>query len=102
MEEGDRFDYEYTWTTPQGVELPKDLAVEVVGARDIRVTAFQKTGNYSGTFNINTSKATDAAKYDIIIRGRLKSGGMEEDIYAQPLALHVAERKEQNATAQSR
>jgi hypothetical protein len=102
MEEGDRFDYEYTWKTPQGVELPKDLAVDVVGARDIRVTAFQKTGNYSGTFNINTSKATDPAKYDIIIRGRLKSGGMEEDIYAPPLALHVTERKEQNATAQSR
>jgi hypothetical protein len=102
MEEGDRFDYEYTWKTPQGVELPKDLSVDVVGARDIRVTAFQKTGNYSGTFNINTSKATDPAKYDIIIRGRLKSGAMEEDIYAQPLALHVTERKEQNATAQSR
>jgi hypothetical protein len=101
LEEGDRFDFEYKWDAPGGVELPKELGVEVIGARDIRVTAFQKSG-MGGSFSISTTKATDVANYDVIIRGRVKANGREEDIYALPLPLQVAERGGQNATAESR
>jgi hypothetical protein len=101
LEEGDRFDFEYKWTAPANAELPKELGVDVIGARDIRVTAFQKSGP-AGSFSISTSKATDVANYDVIFRGRVKLDGREEDIYAQPLPLQVAERGGQNATAESR
>jgi len=67
--------------------------VDVIGARDIRVTAFQTSGNV-GTFSINTTKATEPARYDIIMRGRVKLDGQEEDVYARPLALVVTERSE--------
>ena len=92
MDEGDRYDFEYTWTTrAAGLELPEELSVDPVGARDIRVTDFQKSGK-SGSFSISTTKATDPASYDIIVRGRVKHDGLEEDIYARPLPLVVTER----------
>ena len=92
MEEGDRFDFEYRWNmNSKGAVLPEELSVDVVGAKDIRVTGFQKSGE-GGTFSVNTSKATDAAQYDVIIRGRIQGGGSTEDIYARPLALTVTER----------
>lgn len=94
MEEGDRYDFEYEWKLrAKAVQLPDELAVDVIGARDIRVTAFQTSGNV-GTFSINTTKATEPARYDIIMRGRVKLDGQEEDVYARPLALVVTERSE--------
>jgi hypothetical protein len=91
MEEGDRFEFEYVWKPRMNLLLPDELSVEVIGARDIRVTSFQKSGA-TGTFSINTSKATEPALYDIIIRGRLMADGQYEDIYARPLTLTVTER----------
>lgn len=92
MEEGDRFDFEYEWTpASKDVRLPDELSVDPVGARDIRVTAQQKNGN-GGSFSINTTKATDVAHYDIIVRGRVMAGGEAQDIYARPLPLIVTER----------
>jgi hypothetical protein len=102
MEEGDRFDFEYTWkVTSKDASLPDELSVDVVGAKDIRVTAFKKTST-GGSFSINTTKATDPARYDVIIRGRVKNEGLTEDIYARPLPLTVPERSSnaQVATAQ--
>ena len=46
-----------------------------------------------GSFSINTTRATDPARYDIIVRGRVNAGGMNQDIYARPLPLIVTERK---------
>ena len=92
MTEGDRYDFEYKWKVKsQGAKLPEELSVDPVGARDIRITAFQQAGE-GGTFSINTTKATDPARYDIIIRGRISAAGMNEDIYARPLPLVVTER----------
>jgi hypothetical protein len=92
MEEGDRYDFEYKWNLrSHDVKLPNELAVDVIGARDIRVTAFEKSGE-GGTFSINTTKATDPARYDIIARGRFGTEGMGEDIYARPIPLIIPER----------
>jgi hypothetical protein len=92
MEEGDRFDFEYTWNLAnKDARLPDELSVDPVGARDIRVTNMQKSGN-GGSFSINTTKATDVAHYDIIVRGRVMASGEAQDIYARPLPLIVTER----------
>jgi hypothetical protein len=94
LEEGDRYDFEYEWKLrTKEAQLPAELAVDVVGARDIRVTAFQKSGE-TGSFSINTTKATEPASYDVIVRGRLKADGRDEEIYARPLALVVTGRGE--------
>jgi hypothetical protein len=99
MEEGDRYDFAYKWTTRvKDVQLPNELAVDVVGARDIRVTAFEKTRE-GGTFSINITKATDPARYDIIVRGRLRVGAANEDIYARPVPLIVTDRSSNAQTA---
>ncbi|MCW5982626.1 MAG: hypothetical protein KIT09_31350 [Bryobacteraceae bacterium] len=93
MEEGDRFDFEYAWKLrSRDAQLPDELGVDVVGARDIRITAFQKNGE-TGSFSINTTKATDPARYDVIVRGRIKADGLDEDIYARPLVLTVTEQE---------
>ena len=99
LEEGDRYDFAYSWKLrSKDIQLPAELSVDVVGARDIRVTAFQKNGE-TGTFSINITKATAPASYDVIIRGRIRSEGMPEEIYARPLALVVTERSSNVQTA---
>jgi hypothetical protein len=100
-EEGDSFDFEYTWTKPDGLAVPDVLAVDVVGARDIRVVNFKesKTG---GTFTVNTTKATEPATYDVVVRGRVGAGMNAEEIYARPVALVITERSENVQTAAAR
>jgi hypothetical protein len=93
LEEGDKFEFAYTWKMNSMDARPRgNLAVDVVGARDIRVTDQQRTGPYSGTFAVNTSKATEADTYDLIVRGRVQAAGSEEEIVARPLRFVVAER----------
>jgi hypothetical protein len=92
MEEGDRWDFAYTWKLRSpGIQTPETLGVDVVGARDIRVTAQQKNGD-GGVFSISTTNATEAATYDIVVTGRLGSGMNAEVVYARPLPLIVTER----------
>jgi hypothetical protein len=102
MEEGDRYEFEYQWRAPRYLPFPNVLNVEVIGARDIRITSFERTSLYSGTFSINTTKATDAANYDVIVRGRVKTEAGDEDIYAPPVVLKVTSRGGENATSASR
>jgi hypothetical protein len=92
LTEGDRYDFAYKWEPrSQSARFPNLLNVDVVGARDIRVTSFEKSG-MGGSFSISTTKATDPARYDIIIRGRVTADGVNEDVYARPLPLIVTER----------
>jgi hypothetical protein len=98
MAEGDKFEFEYEWQLKTRGARPRGpLTVDIVGARDIRVTNMQRTpggepGYLRGTFEINTSKATEPGPYDMIVRGRVQSeAGEEEDIYARPVAFVVAE-----------
>jgi len=59
-----------------------------VGARDIRITDM-KQSEKGGTFIVNTTKATDPARYDLYINGMLKTEGGEEKIVSRPIAFEV-------------
>jgi hypothetical protein len=97
MAEGDKFEFEYEWQfKAQGARPRGNLKVEIIGARDIRVTNMQRKpgmeyGTAAGTIEINTSKATDAGPYDMIVRGTVDAGMAQEEIYARPVAFVVAE-----------
>lgn len=102
MEEGDRYDFEYKWNRQSKmVQLPDELAVEIIGARETRVTAMQKSGD-GGTFSISITRSTDPANYDVITRGRIRSGGEAEEVYARPISLVVTERRENAQAVSSR
>jgi hypothetical protein len=98
MAEGDKYEFEYRWRLNVRDARPRgSLTVEIVGARDIRVTDMERSsgddpGVIAGTFAVNTSKATDPARYDMIVRGRIGAGAAEEEVYARPLAFVVADR----------
>jgi len=87
LEEGGRYEFEYTWSLRAGTP-PKDVDVEIVGARDIRITDM-KPSEKGGTFVVNTTKATDPARYDLYINGALKTEGGEEKIVSRPIAFEV-------------
>ena len=87
LEEGGRYEFEYTWNLPAG-SPPKEVDVEIVGARDIRVTDM-KQSEKGGTFVVNTTKATDPARYDLYINAMLKTDSGEELIVSRPIAFEV-------------
>jgi hypothetical protein len=87
MEEGGRYEFAYAWNLKTG-SPPKDVDVEIVGARDIRITDM-KQSEKGGTFIVNTTKATDPARYDLYISGMLKTDGGEEKIVSRPIAFEV-------------
>jgi hypothetical protein len=88
MEEGGRYEFAYSWNLKAGTP-PKEVDVEIVGARDIRVTDM-KQSEKGGTFIVNTTKATDPARYDLYISGMLKTDGGEEVIVSRPIAFEVS------------
>ena len=99
MAEGDKYEFEYSWRLSARDARPRgNLAVDIVGARDIRITDMERKpygadpGVITGTFAVNTSKATDPARYDMIVRGTVQSGAAEEEVVARPLAFVVADR----------
>ncbi len=87
MEEGGRFEFTYAWNLKTGTP-PKEVDVEIVGARDIRITDM-KQSEKGGTFIVNTTKATDPARYDLYISGMLKTDNGEEMIVSRPIAFEV-------------
>jgi hypothetical protein len=89
MEEGIRYEFEYTWNVRAGTP-PRDVSVEVVGARDVRVVDMKRSGK-GGTFAATTTKATDPASYDLYITGRLRTDNGEEVIVSRPIPFAVPE-----------
>jgi len=87
MEEGGRYEFEYKWNLRSGTP-PEDVDVEIVGARDIRVTDM-KASKKGGTFIVNTTKATDPTRYDLYINGMLKTDSGEEFIVSRPIPFEV-------------
>lgn len=87
MEEGGRYEFAYAWNLKTGTP-PKEVDVEIVGARDIRITDM-KQSEKGGTFIVNTTKATDPARYDLYISGMLKTDSGEEMIVSRPIAFEV-------------
>ena len=87
MEEGGRYEFEYIWNLKSGTP-PKEVDVEIVGARDIRVTDMKKSEK-GGSFIVNTTKATDPARYDLYINGMLKTDDGEELIVSRAIPFEV-------------
>jgi hypothetical protein len=90
MAEGARYEYEYHWKLRGKATPPKQVTVDVVGARDIRVIDMKAAEDMeTGTFAVTTTKATDAAHYDLYINGRVKTDDGEEVIISRPIAFDV-------------
>jgi len=89
LDEGGRYEFEYAWNVRSGTP-PRDVNVEVVGARDLRVIEMKRSGK-GGTFVVTTTKATDPATYDLYITGRLKTDSGDETIVSRPIRFEVSE-----------
>jgi hypothetical protein len=91
MEEGIRYEYAYKWTLHGRGTPPKQVGVDVIGAKDIRVIDMKAgTGEMAGTFAVTTTKATDPARYDLYINGRLRTDDGDESIVSRPIAFEVS------------
>ena len=91
MDEGARYEYEYKWTVRGRETPPKQVGVDVIGAKDIRVIDMQAEGANAGTFAVTTTKATDPGRYDLYISGRLRlEDGQTESIVSRPIAFEVS------------
>ena len=64
------------------------MNVEIVGAKDIRVIDMKPTEK-GGTFAVTTTKATDPARYDLYINGRVKTEDGEEAIVSSAIPFEV-------------
>ena len=93
MEEGARYEYTYKWIVKRGMP-PRQVNVDVIGAKDLRIIDMvSKNGGMSGTFAVTTTKATDPAKYDLYLSGRLRTDEGEEVIVSRPIPFEVTNAK---------
>lgn len=91
MDEGVRYEYQYKWTVRGRGTPPKEVGVDVIGAKDIRVIDMKAQGAMQGTFAVTTTKATDPGRYDLYINGRLRlEDGEMESIVSRPIAFDVS------------
>jgi hypothetical protein len=88
MEEGVRYEYAWEWKMGGMLTPPRTVGVEVNGAKDLRVIDM-KAEKMGGTFTVTTTKATDPAKYDLYITGRLRTDDGDELIVSRPIAFEV-------------
>ena len=81
--------------------LSADPEVEVVGARDIRIIDRKPAKDaMSGTFVVTTTKATDPARYDLFVSGKLKMDEGDEAIVSRPIPFEVSGGTERVASNQ--
>lgn len=91
MDEGARYEYEYKWKLRGRGTPPEEVDVNIVGAKDLRVIDMKAgEGAKSGTFAVTTTKATDPARYDLYITGRLKTDDGNETIVSRPIPFEVS------------
>jgi hypothetical protein len=90
MEEGARYEYEYKWTVRGRGTPPRQVGVDVIGAKDLRIIDMVAGKDMmNGTFAVTTTKATDPARYDLYVNGRLRTDDGEELIVSRPIAFDV-------------
>jgi hypothetical protein len=91
MEEGARYEYDYKWTLHGRGTPPAQVSADVIGAKDIRVIDMKAaTGAMSGTFAVTTTKATDPARYDLYINGKLRTDDGDEAVVSRPIVFEVS------------
>jgi len=84
MAEGARYEFAYKWTIHGTWTPPKEVNVDVIGAKDIRVIDMTTSG-----FAVTITKATDAGLYDVYVNGRLRTGDGEEVVVASAIPFEV-------------
>jgi hypothetical protein len=85
MAEGTRYEFAYNWTVRGGGTPPKQVGVDVIGAKDIRVIDMTPS-----TFAVTTTKATDPARYDLYLNGRMRTDDGDETIVSPPVPFEVS------------
>ena len=90
LAEGGRYEFEYKWNVRGGATPPKDVNVDIIGIKDIRVIDM-KGSPTGGTFTVTTTKATDAAHYDMYISGRVKTDEGDETVISRSIPFEVTE-----------
>jgi hypothetical protein len=94
MQEGARYEYEYKWKVRGRGTPPRQVGVDVIGAKDLRVIDMVAAKDMmSGTFAVTTTKATDPAPYDLYVNGRLRTDDGEELIVSRPILFEVTDAK---------
>jgi hypothetical protein len=94
MQEGARYEYEYQWKVRGRGTPPRQVGVDVIGAKDLRVIDMVAAKDMmSGTFAVTTTKATDPAPYDLYVNGRLRTDDGEELIVSRPILFEVTDAK---------
>jgi hypothetical protein len=66
------------------------VGVDIIGAKDLRTIDMKAAGPMAGTFAVTTTKATDPARYDLYINGRLKTDDGDELIVSRPIPFEVS------------
>ncbi len=90
MEEGVRYEYSYKWTMRGRTPPPATVNVDVNGAKDLRIIDMKSDlRSMTGTFAVTTTKATDPARYDLYISGRLRTDEGDEIIFSRPIPFEV-------------
>ena len=96
MAEGARYEFEFVWKfRARGLTPPRNLNVDPIGARDIRVIDMKRSegleedGTARGSFVVTTTKATDPARYDLLVSGRLRTENGDEVVVARPIPFEV-------------
>jgi hypothetical protein len=84
MAEGARYEFAYKWTVRGGASPPKQVGVDIVGAKDIRVIDMTDK-----SFAVTTSKATDPGRYDVYVNARIRTDDGEEMVVARAIPFEV-------------
>ena len=84
MAEGTRYEFAYQWTLPKGMTPPKQINVDIIGAKDIRVIDMT-----TSSFAVTVTKATDPGLYDLYANGRIRSGDVDETVAARSIPFEV-------------
>jgi hypothetical protein len=104
-ENGYEFRFRWNWNANSAMSVPDTVAADVPNFIDLRVIgmAVDKSDSKTGTFLVTSTKNTLPALYNIMVTGRLMSGGAPVDVYSPILPFTVpaleSEEKPANASA---
>ena len=105
MEQGDAYNFEWTIVAKdKTLAMPASVGVDVPGVRDNRIINMKPAskGAATGTFTVTTTRATTAAKYDLVVSANLMVEGQRETIVSQAIPFEVVEGgTSENATKSS-
>jgi hypothetical protein len=94
MEQGDAYNFEWTIVAKdKSLAMPASVNADAPGVRDIRIINMKPAskGAAKGTFTVTTTKATTAAKYDLVVSANLMVEGQRETFVSRAIPFQVVE-----------